>query len=420
MHEVIIVGAGLAGLAAAVECQAKGLMNVVVLEASTRVGGRVWTTELENTNVDWGAEWIIPDMHHEVMALVVQGKLSLNSELSSLPSQWNIGNISFKATYNELRQSNSAFERALQHIEKDAQQFLADPNANKAPELSLRQYLGAMTDDATIALLEAAIFPLTGAEPQLLSSHMLWYEIGFHEMSIHDTLNADACRIQQGCGALAEVLRNRLNGGIHFGKHVSRVTIKDEFCEIACGEETYYARHVISAVPLMTLKGIHFEPPLPQLLQETASKSNAGRVAKAWAVGRASTPPLETLNAQSPLRYGYARQIDENDWLLCGQILSDTTANLNAKDAAHLLQANWPNVEIISTDIVDWPHDPLACASWHSSRVGWAEKTAAFQNSIGNLHFAGGDIAPQWAGWMEGALLSGKIVAQRIASSGCT
>ena len=55
-----VVGAGLAGLAAAAELR-RGGAEVVVLEARDRVGGRVWSRRLDNgAVVEMGAEFILP------------------------------------------------------------------------------------------------------------------------------------------------------------------------------------------------------------------------------------------------------------------------------------------------------------------------------------------------------------------------
>lgn len=57
-RRVIVIGAGLAGLAAARELAAAG-HAVLVLEARDRIGGRVWTRHLwPDLPLDWGASWI--------------------------------------------------------------------------------------------------------------------------------------------------------------------------------------------------------------------------------------------------------------------------------------------------------------------------------------------------------------------------
>ncbi len=58
-QSVAIVGAGVAGLAAATELHATGLDDVVVLEARDRIGGRVWTDTIgDGFPIDLGASWI--------------------------------------------------------------------------------------------------------------------------------------------------------------------------------------------------------------------------------------------------------------------------------------------------------------------------------------------------------------------------
>lgn len=58
-RSVVIVGAGVAGLAAARELRANGFEDVVILEARDRIGGRIWTDTIGgNIPIDLGASWI--------------------------------------------------------------------------------------------------------------------------------------------------------------------------------------------------------------------------------------------------------------------------------------------------------------------------------------------------------------------------
>ena len=59
MARVVVVGAGFAGLAAADELRAEGI-EVTVLEARDRVGGRVWSVPFAGSVVERGAEFILP------------------------------------------------------------------------------------------------------------------------------------------------------------------------------------------------------------------------------------------------------------------------------------------------------------------------------------------------------------------------
>jgi monoamine oxidase len=60
VRRAVVVGAGLAGLAAA-SALARAGREVVVLEARDRIGGRVWSRELaDGSVVEMGAEFILP------------------------------------------------------------------------------------------------------------------------------------------------------------------------------------------------------------------------------------------------------------------------------------------------------------------------------------------------------------------------
>ncbi|MFF1876180.1 flavin monoamine oxidase family protein, partial [Kitasatospora herbaricolor] len=59
-RDVVIVGAGASGLTAATELKKAGL-TVAVLEARDRVGGRLWTDDVDGATLEIGGQWVSPD-----------------------------------------------------------------------------------------------------------------------------------------------------------------------------------------------------------------------------------------------------------------------------------------------------------------------------------------------------------------------
>ena len=70
---VIVVGAGFAGLAAA-DALARARVEVEVLEARDRVGGRVWSVQFAGGVVERGAEFILP---HDRTVMAAADRLGL-------------------------------------------------------------------------------------------------------------------------------------------------------------------------------------------------------------------------------------------------------------------------------------------------------------------------------------------------------
>lgn len=67
MLDVVVIGAGLSGLQAALKCKEAGL-SVTVLEARDRVGGKTWSIPLNSGRgkTELGAAWINPHKQHRV------------------------------------------------------------------------------------------------------------------------------------------------------------------------------------------------------------------------------------------------------------------------------------------------------------------------------------------------------------------
>ncbi len=76
-RSVVIVGAGVAGLAAARELRANGFEDVLILEARDRIGGRIWTDTIGgNIPIDLGASWIHGVDGNPISAIVRENQIA--------------------------------------------------------------------------------------------------------------------------------------------------------------------------------------------------------------------------------------------------------------------------------------------------------------------------------------------------------
>src|SRR5918998_4351842 len=91
MPDVLVIGAGLAGLIAARELEARG-RSVLVLEARDRIGGRVWLQRdaLRGLDLDMGGAWVA-DVQRHVWAEA--DRYGIAREHDALPTsvRWRIG-----------------------------------------------------------------------------------------------------------------------------------------------------------------------------------------------------------------------------------------------------------------------------------------------------------------------------------------
>ncbi len=90
-HDVVIVGAGAAGLYAAYELTNLGF-DVLVVEASDRHGGRVWSATLGDVGIELGAEELYGTANNFVCAAsrarTAYGTCRARSTVSSPPATW--------------------------------------------------------------------------------------------------------------------------------------------------------------------------------------------------------------------------------------------------------------------------------------------------------------------------------------------
>lgn len=260
---VIILGAGLAGLAAAKKLKAAQI-PFTVLEARDRVGGRVFTHRPDpnhDLTVELGAEWI--GMHHtRMLDLCKEYKLKLRKHELSMglyykhryykPGKWN-----FSKTWQ------TKMDRLLKKIEG-----LYDQQILNFDAVSIWQYL--MVNHFPIRDLE--IFDLVestnyGESTRFLSGAMYFFDT----LRPKSTQSIDYWGIVGGNSSLPEAMANDVgNEHIQLSTKVERVHQDLEnhtkitiFAITPSGKKEFHGTHVICTLPAPAVTRIHWTPKLP-------------------------------------------------------------------------------------------------------------------------------------------------------------
>jgi monoamine oxidase len=84
---------------------------------------------------------------------------------------------------------------------------------------------------------------------------------------------------------------------------------------------------------------------------------------------------------------------------------------------AMAVQAHLPSASVVATDGHDWVQDPFSKGTWLAIPPGWFSDGTfeRLTDPEGRLVFAGSDIALEGAGWIEGAVASGRTAAAHCA-----
>ena len=428
---VVVCGAGLAGLVAAHEL-ARARMDVTILDARDRLGGRVWTVRdgfAEGQHGELGGEFI--DAEHKYMhALVERFRLSLVPVLRGgfthrySPAAGVIKIARADAWYT-LRDLLAPLIRRYQKAEGDSD---ADDVRDLAT-YSVRRWLDERAVDREPYAIAKAVRGFFLADPDELSVLQVVEQLADGDVPSQVRM----FRIAGGADRLVRALAQATMAHVRLGHRVGRIArMPDRMVVHATsdrGELTEFEAHaVVIALPASTLRDIDIVPPLPEdqrraiaavrygratkVVVQTLSRALRDRRAQAFATDTALGAFWDATGGQPSERHSLIHFLAGGS--ASAQLRQRTREGARAllSDLCWLGLAGAPVTTLRS---MTWEDDAYACG-------GYAFTDPAFDPSwrpllkrrAGHVVFAGEHTSDDFQGYMEGAVRSGMRAAAEV------
>jgi monoamine oxidase len=424
-YDVIVVGAGFAGLTAARELSWLG-RSVAILEGRQRLGGRTWLDERLGRSLELGGGWV----HWRQQAVWAElNRYRLALEPSPTPDL-----VAWIASSDCRTGSSAEFEDWLGDA---AASVVADavsvfPRPFDAPTQTAE---AIALDQLSAADRLTSINAASAGNPDERSTlvRSLWsghlnapVEAGGLTEILRIAARADGSlplldevsggyRISGGTRALAEAIAADATADVVLGSRVAGIHQDNGRVLVTASSGSYSGRACIVTVPRNALGGIEFRPDLsPPKRRAVGSVASQGL--KLWAAVQGEWPPFLALAPDSYPLNNVASEFHDDGVTYVVGFGTDSSA-IDPEDTGAVQRAlrNWfPTMRVTGSSGHDWVADEFSRETWPTLRPGHLADLPALQQPDGAVFLAGSDYATGWAGYIDGAIESG-ITAARSA-----
>lgn len=422
--KVIVIGAGMAGLAAADALSQRGL-QVTVLEAADRIGGRVYTNHEIGVPVDLGASWIHGTQRnpltalaneHDVVRVATNGDdMVLHNSDGSLVAD------------RELERAEAYLESVLERVYLIHLTQRADMTVREAVDQVIA---GDDLTDRERELFEytlaANIVAATAENPERLSLKALFQL---------DAFSGDEVIFPGGYHQLIEPLATGLD--IRLNHRVGEIAYNEQGVVVQTNQGAFQADYALVTVSVGVLKAgaITFAPALPDTKQTALRRLGMGVLNKVVLHYPEETPwPFETENVSvldAPPRRELAfinmQPLTGSKTLLAftygdgaRRLEDQTNETIVAEMVAALRRSYGDDFPMPQGSLVTrWQDNPNTLGSYSYAAVdgGRHDRLTLSEPVSGRLFFAGEATHPTHPSTVHGAYLSGIREANRITEA---
>jgi monoamine oxidase len=443
--DVIVVGAGLAGLAAARALLAGGA-EPLVLEARDRVGGRTLNEDVgDGKVVEVGGEWVGPtqdrvaELARELEIdtfpthIAGQNTLEFNGRVSryegTIPKLNPVALLEIELTRRKL-------DRMVRRIRLDAP--WTSPDAPRLDGTTLATWLDRRLRTRTARrLVEVAVRTVWGADSRDLS---LLYALSYigGAGSFYALLDTDGGAQQDrfvgGSQLITLRMAESLSDRVVLSAPVRRVEHDADGITVSAGDVVARGKRVVVTAPPPACARIDWQPALPMSRAQLTQRMPGGSYLKCQAVydepfwradglsggGVSDVGPATTTFDNSPP--------DGSPGILLGFASGSDARRLSRLGVSERRRAvvegfarmYGPHARKVERYIEqDWSREPWTGGApiFYMPPGTWTGFGEALREPIGPIHWAGSETSTEWPGYMDGAVRSGDRAAAEVLAT---
>lgn len=417
---ILIIGAGIAGLAAARQLKSSGF-QVTVLEARNRIGGRIYTDRTLGLPIDLGASWIHGINKNPIGKLAADFKITI--EKTNYDNIQVYGSNGKLINEQEIESSYSLYQKIIKQAKVMADKLDRDISVAEAIKRILSKENIALQQQNNLRWqLNSNIVVETGTDLENLS---IW------EWDEDEAFEGNDYLFPAGYDQIIQNLAKGIN--VKLQQKVSAIEYGNKGVLVKTDRGNFQADAAIITLPLGVLKSgnITFSPPLPQNKRVAIDRLNMGVLNKVvlkfprvfWQqnydmLGYVSGQPKdfsEFLNWRHYTPAPVLIALTGGSFARSLESISETEVGERVMKLLRKLYGNSvPNPESVLR--TKWGADPFAFGSYSTVPVGSkGNDRPILAAPIGQrLFFAGEATSREYPSTVHGAFLSGIREADRI------
>jgi monoamine oxidase len=428
--DVVVVGAGLAGLAAARDL-ARGGADVVVLEARERVGGRVEQVAVDGGRpVQLGGE-LVGQAHTAYLGLVEELGLTLAPTYTSVAGATTYDLVEgvfrsddgFPFATDAERADYERVERLFAGLAAtvDPDDPWSHPDAARLDDSSWAAWLRSVDAlPTTVRAVETGALALAAGSSErtsLLSELRKASAVGDDGFYSYDLW--ESMQVAEGSAEVALRMGDELGDRVRLGSAVTAISVALTGCRVTLesGEEVR-AEAVVCALPVSVVHGIAIEGMSPERLASLRAQRHA-KAAKVVAVYDRSLWEELGANGLSEGEHLLASTWPQREGVLSGLVPPERVAWLTSTAEEHRLPTLYAELERMYGPAAARPERSFL-RLWATDRFTCGYATHWWPGDVGRVGPLHGTHDPpffvcgsdQWvAGYMEGAVRTGRAAA---------